>query len=105
MIEKASILKPDSGYILDSLGWVLYKMEHYQEAIAMLESAVELVPYDEDVNEHLGDAYWKVGRTTEAVYQWNKAIDTSSNENYIYRLRAKIKSGLNGERETTTAAQ
>ena len=57
MIEKAVKLRPQDGYITDSLGWVLYKMGNYRDAVPHLERAVELQPYDPIINDHLGDAY------------------------------------------------
>lgn len=77
MIEKAAQDKPDDGYIADSLGWVYYKMEDYEGSISSLERAVELLPYDATINDHLGDAYWRVGRKLEARFQWRRAINNS----------------------------
>ena len=77
MIEKAANDKPDDGYIADSLGWVYYKMNDYENAISSLERAVELLPYDATINDHLGDAYWRVGRKLEARFQWRRAMNNS----------------------------
>ena len=63
MIERAVAARPDSGYIVDSLGWVLYRLGRFQEAVEPMERAVALVPTDPVINDHLGDVYWMVGRT------------------------------------------
>ena len=68
MIEKAVELRPDDGYIVDSLGWVAYRLGDFEEAVRQLELAVELVPGDPIINDHLGDAYWQVGRLNEARF-------------------------------------
>ena len=61
--------------IIDSLGWAYYRMGRYDEAVRELEKAVELKAGDPVINDHLGDAYWKVGRKLEAKFQWNHAKD------------------------------
>ncbi len=66
LIEKAVSLKPDDGYIVDSLGWAHYRLGNYKEAVRYLERAVELRPEDPVLNDHLGDALWRVGREREA---------------------------------------
>ncbi len=60
LIEKAVRLKPDDGYIVDSLGWAYYRLGNFKEAVKHLERAVELRPEDATLNDHLGDAYWRV---------------------------------------------
>src|SRR6516165_1507673 len=57
MIEKAVELRPDDGYIVDSLGWAHYRLGDYSSAVRYLEKAIELVPEDPTINDHLGDAY------------------------------------------------
>jgi len=93
MINKAFELKPDDGYIADSVGWVHFKQGAYEDSIQYLETAVELLPYDATINDHLGDAYWKVGRETEAKFQWQRALNNAEdNEN---ELKDKIAVKLN----------
>ena len=62
MIEKAVELRPEDGYIVDSLGWAHYRLGDYSSAVQYLEKAIELVPEDPTINDHLGDAYWQSGR-------------------------------------------
>lgn len=94
LIRKAVALKPMDGYITDSLGWVLYRMGHYEEAVPHLERAVELLPYDPVINDHLGDAYWKVGRKLEARFQWLRAKNHTDDKALRTTLEAKLESGL-----------
>ena len=98
MIERAVAAQPDSGYIVDSLGWVLYRLGRYDEALVHMERAVELMPIDPVVNDHLGDVYWAVGRTREAEFQWHRAlsfIDQGGSEDADPdRIRRKLEVGL-----------
>ncbi|GFE52206.1 hypothetical protein So717_39590 [Roseobacter cerasinus] len=99
MIERAVAASPDSGYIIDSLGWALYRLGRYEEAVPHMERAVELMPVDPVVNDHLGDVYWAVGRKREAEFQWARALsfvdeDDASGEADPARIRRKLDVGL-----------
>ena len=61
MLNKAVELRPDDGFIVDSLGWAYYRLGDYGKAVTFLERAVELEPADPVINDHLGDAYWRAG--------------------------------------------
>ncbi len=99
LIERAVEQRPDSGYIVDSLGWGLYRLGRYQEAVEHMERAVELLPIDPIVNDHLGDVYWAVGREREAEFQWHRALsfiteETDPNDVDPDRIRRKLEVGL-----------
>ncbi len=94
MIETAVDLSPDSGYIIDSLGWVLFRLGKYNEAVPYLERAAELMSIDPIVNDHLGDAYWAVGRKLEAQFQWQRALSFDPVDKEAERIRRKLDVGL-----------
>lgn len=99
MIERAVAASPDSGYIIDSLGWALYRLGRYEEAVPHMERAVALMAVDPVVNDHLGDVYWAVGRYREAEFQWTRAlsfVDTSDSgeDTDPDRIRRKLEVGL-----------
>jgi Flp pilus assembly protein TadD len=94
MIEKAVRLKPDDGYIVDSLGWAHYRLSNFKEAVKHLERAVELRPEDPTLNDHLGDAYWRVGREREARFQWEQALTLSPEAAEAEKMRDKLEKGL-----------
>ncbi len=94
MIEKAVELRPEDGYIVDSLGWAHYRLGDYSSAVQYLEKAIELVPEDPTINDHLGDAYWQSGRATEARFQWRRALQFGPEANEIKPIEAKLDSGL-----------
>ncbi|MEP0156155.1 tetratricopeptide repeat protein [Pseudophaeobacter sp.] len=99
MIERAVAAQPNSGYIVDSLGWVFYRLGRYTEAVAHMERAVELMPVDPVVSDHLGDVYWAVGRQREAEFQWKRALSfiksgRGDGEADPDRIRKKLELGL-----------
>lgn len=104
MIKTAVELRPTDGYIVDSLGWVYFRLGRYEEAVKELERAIELRPADPVINDHLGDAYWMVGRRNEARFQWNHARDLGPTEKDLPKILDKIANGLQ-EPSVTDAAK
>jgi tetratricopeptide (TPR) repeat protein len=94
LIEKAVSLKPDDGYIVDSLGWAHYRLGNYRQAVRFLERAVELKPEDPVLNDHLGDALWRVGRKREASYQWQQALTLNPEPDDAEKIKLKLQNGL-----------
>ena len=94
MIATAVAAEPQNGAIVDSLGWVLFQTGAYKEAVGHLEDAAALLPIDPVINDHLGDAYWAVGRVIEAEFQWNRALSFDPTEADAERIRQKLDIGL-----------
>jgi tetratricopeptide (TPR) repeat protein len=94
LIEKAVALKPDDGYIVDSLGWAQFKLGNFKEAVRFLERAVELKPEDPVLNDHLGDALWQVGREREARFQWDQALTLDPEPEEAEKIKKKLVEGL-----------
>lgn len=98
MIEEAMDARPDDAHIVDSMGWALFQIGEYDKAVEYLEQAVETMPYDPVMNEHLGDVYWRVGRQTEARFQWQRAMtDHDAEPKQVKGLKEKLAYGLNGK--------
>jgi tetratricopeptide (TPR) repeat protein len=76
LIRRALVLKPKDHYIIDSLGWVLYRMGRLEEAVQQLRKAMELRP-DAEVAAHLGEVLWVSGRQAEARQIWDTALETT----------------------------
>lgn len=94
MIRKAVNLRPNDGFIVDSLGWAYYRLGNYDQAVVELERAVELRPQDPVINDHLGDALWKVGRTFEARFQWTRALSFDPDDDLVEKINEKLAQGL-----------
>lgn len=94
LIRDAVNLRPNSGYIVDSLGWAYYRLGQFDQAVHHLERAVELSPDDPTLNDHLGDAYWRVGRELEARFQWRHALAMEPEADQVPLIEAKLENGL-----------
>src|SRR3546814_11542701 len=65
-------------------------------SVRELERAIELEPGDPTINEHLGDAYWKVGRRNEARFQWSHALRMDPDDKRVANIETKVRCGLDG---------
>ena len=91
MLRRANDLKQNDGYIIDSLGWALFKLKKYKEAKEHLELAVRIMPSDPIVNDHFGDSLWMNDQNIQARYYWNYVLGLEKTEN---KLKEKIKNKL-----------
>jgi tetratricopeptide (TPR) repeat protein len=94
MIKHAVDLRPNDGYIVDSLGWAYFRLHDFDHAAEYLERAIELLPEDPTVNDHLGDAYWRTGRLAEARYQWQRALQFQPEADEVKGIESKLDHGL-----------
>lgn len=93
MVKKAVAANPTSGAMVDSLGWAYFRMGDYANALAKLEEAASLQAGDPEINDHLGDAYWRVGRKDEAMFQWRRVLTLDPDEKIRAGVEAKLKAG------------
>ena len=91
MLEKANELKSNDGYIIDSLGWALYKLKKYDESEKFLRLAVQIMPSDPIVNDHYGDSLWMNKKNLQARYYWNYVLNLEDAEE---KLKNTIKKKL-----------
>ncbi|TYP64931.1 tetratricopeptide repeat protein [Stutzerimonas stutzeri] len=82
LIEQAYRINPDDAAILDSLGWVNYRLGNLQEAEAQLRKALERFP-DHEVAAHLGEVLWSAGKQREARAIWAKALKENSDSEVL----------------------
>ncbi|MFT4075417.1 MAG: tetratricopeptide repeat protein [Asticcacaulis sp.] len=90
LIRLALKSNPKSGAIIDSLGWGYYKKGQYDEALGFIEQAVQMEPADPEINEHLGDVYKALGRSTEAGYEWSRVLTLKTTEKQAAIVRQKL---------------
>ena len=93
MIEKAVSIKPNDGFIVDSLGWAFFQLGKYNQAVKYLEKAASLEPGDPVINDHLGDAYWLTNRRIEARFQWMRSLS----QNPMVQRKEVIREKLRGK--------
>ncbi len=94
MLEEAVGKRPKDGYIVDSVGWVEFRLGNFEEAVRHLERAAELRPHDPIINQHLGDAYWRAGRRHEARFQWKRALSFDPEEADRKKIEQRLREGM-----------
>ncbi len=80
MLKKATKLRKNDGYIIDSLGWAYYVKKNYIEAEFYLQQAVQLLPSDPIINDHYADTLWMLNKDIQARYFWNYILKLDSTE-------------------------
>ncbi len=90
LARRALELQPGDGYILDTLGWVLFKAGRTEEAIQYLETAVRQKPDESVIAEHLGDAYYVFELAEKAKQMYIKAVNVENDPKKVGKIRAKI---------------
>ena len=95
MLEKANKLRSNDPYIIDSLGWALFKLKRFKESKKYLQLAVRLMPGDPIVNDHYGDVLWKNGNEIQARYYWNYVLNLEKAEDDLKKvIEEKLTKGL-----------
>ena len=90
LVEKAYKLSPDDPFILDSLGWVHYRLGNMMDALRHLHHAYSARP-DPEIAAHLGEALWKSGQHDEARKVWRAALTDNPNHETLLAVMQKYR--------------
>ncbi len=90
LVERALELAPEDNYIIDSMGWVLYRMGDLQGALEQLRRAWNGRP-DGEIGAHLGEVLWVMGRRDEAERVWGEALKTSPENETLQKTLQRLK--------------
>jgi tetratricopeptide (TPR) repeat protein len=94
LIRKALSLKPDDGYIIDSLGWLLLKTGDTDKSLENLKKAAEKVKSDPIVADHLGDAYLKKGMKSDAAQAYRRSLKANPDNLLVREKLRKLEEEL-----------
>jgi tetratricopeptide (TPR) repeat protein len=89
LIEQAYAAAPKNAAILDSLGWVLFRLGHGEEALPYLNAAYA-DERDGDIAAHLGEVLWRLGRRTDAERIWSDASRTDSDNHVLKATQLRL---------------
>lgn len=90
LIEQALAIKPDDPFILDSLGWVHYRLGNHAEAVRHLRSALGMRA-DAEIAAHLGEVLWVMGDRAGAETVWTGALKQSPDSEVLLGVIHKFK--------------
>ncbi|MBI2306039.1 MAG: tetratricopeptide repeat protein [Rhodocyclales bacterium] len=88
LIAKAVELAPEDPFIMDSMGWVLFRLGDLQGALGQLQKAYAIKP-DAEIAAHLGEVLWLLGRRDEARQVWVDAGKRSPDSDVLKAVRKK----------------
>ena len=89
LIDRAIELSPNDPAIIDSLGWVQFKLGMYHESKINLERAFELFP-DHEVAAHLGEVLWAMGNREAAREIWQNALEAQPESEFILNTMQRL---------------
>ena len=89
LLKRAVELLPDNAAILDSYGWVNYRMGNYDIAIRFLQSALSKY-YDNEIAAHLGEVLWVSGNKEAAKRVWQEALKKIPNDPRIQEVIQRL---------------
>lgn len=90
LARRALELDPKDGYVLDTLGWVLFKQKRFSESIQVLEKAHTYQASASIIAEHLADAYSMESQTDKAKQMYEKAASLTTDEKRANKIRSKL---------------
>ncbi len=94
-IEQAYALKPDEPAILDSMGWVYYRLGQLEAALDYLQRALALSS-DGEIAAHLGEVLWTMGRREEARAVWDEALAQEPEHPYLNEVVSRHRADNHG---------
>ena len=96
MLKKATEIKKNNGYIIDSLGWAHYRNKNYLDAEKYLQQAVDLMPLDPGINDQYADTLWMLNKDIQARYFWEQVLNLDTTEVELKtNIRKKMIFGIN----------
>lgn len=90
LVKRAYELKPDDHYVIDSMGWTLYRMGRHQEALTHLRRAMELNG-DPEIAAHLGEVLWMTGDKKAAIDLWDTALESKPDDPRLLDVKKRFK--------------
>jgi Flp pilus assembly protein TadD len=93
LIEQALKLSPGEPFIVDSLGWVEFRLGNLPEAERLLRQAHTARP-DAEISAHLGEVLWQAGKKDEARQIWREALAREPRNEALRETLQRLKAGL-----------
>ncbi|AXF13261.1 tetratricopeptide repeat protein [Paraburkholderia caledonica] len=89
LVEKASSLAPNDAFIMDSVGWVKYRMGNTSDAIKVLRKAYDIQP-NAEIGAHLGEVLWKAGNQDQARAAFREARKLEPNNETLVKTLQRL---------------
>ena len=90
LIKRALELRPNDPFILDSMGWVHYRLGNSGDAVRFLRRALE-IRTDAEISAHLGEVLWTSGKQRQAQRIWKRALGKDPDNEVLKKAISKFK--------------
>ena len=104
LIKRAYELDSNDPAILDSMGWVQYRLGNYEKAVKYLRMAYEKYP-DQEIAAHLGEVLWVMGQREEAKSVWGTALEKTPDSEVLKETMERLKSEYDEHSATEAVSQ
>ena len=91
-LQKALALEPNEAVIIDSYGWLQFKLGNTEKALVYLQKAYEK-QQENEIAAHLAEVLWALGRKDEAKKLFRNAIKDSPNDEYLRDFQRRVMGG------------
>lgn len=88
-LQRAIVLLPEDAAVLDSMGWVYYRLGQHEQSLDYLRRAYEREP-DAEIAAHLSEVLWVTGRRDEALDIWRRALEKNPDSEYLLRVKERF---------------
>lgn len=88
-IKQAYALTPNDPAVIDSMGWVAYRLGNYEEALEKLRRAMTALP-DHEIAAHLGEVLWVTGSKEEAISVWKQGLELDPKSEIIHKTLHRL---------------
>ncbi|MGF1525665.1 MAG: tetratricopeptide repeat protein [Candidatus Competibacterales bacterium] len=88
-IERAYALLPNDAAVVDSMGWVHYRLGNLDKALTYLRRAYDLDP-DPEIGAHLSEVLWYLGKRDEARTLWQRAVEASPDSEHLLGIKSLL---------------
>jgi tetratricopeptide (TPR) repeat protein len=89
LIKRAYLLNPGDPAIIDSMGWVLFKLGELAQALEYLQKALDLLP-DPEIAAHLGEVQWVMGNPEAALKTWQLGLQQAPDHPIIIEAMDRL---------------
>jgi tetratricopeptide (TPR) repeat protein len=88
-LQRALALLPDDAAVLDSMGWVLYRLGRYEESLNYLRRAYE-ASADDEIAAHLSEVLWMMDKQSEAQEIWQRAMEKAPESEHLLEVKGRL---------------
>jgi len=88
-LQRAIILLPEDAAVLDSMGWIYYRLGQYEQSLDYLRRAYEREA-DAEIAAHLSELLWVTGRREEALETWRRALAKDPDSEHLRRFKERF---------------